>query len=348
MFWVLIMANNKHKGRVTLRDVAQHANVSASTVSRALNNHEHVHEATRAIIQKAVEELNYPLEKLRSATSAQKAILLLSRGDFSEGSSDISFGPNFEKLVSGGVRAVLEARGCELTLQHSYMTGDDARAVIENFSGAGVIVLGGLADVDFVRTLQASNIPFVIAGSHYKPLAVNWVMADIIDGMEQAVAHLVARGRRKIGLVNSSSMTKTSDEKLKGLRLALHEYGLPFCPEQVIGSRDYDLEAGYRQTLELLDRAELDAIIYGHDVMATGGLHALKERGCKIPDDIAVVGFLDYQIARFTNPPLTTIRFDMPLMGMIAARRLCMMIDEADGENWSMLVPTELVIREST
>ena len=82
--------------------------------------------------------------------------------------------------------------------------------------------------------------------------------------------------------------------------------------------------------------------------MATGGLHALKERGCKIPDDVAVVGFLDYQIARFTNPPLTTIRFDIPLMGMIAARRLCLMIDESDGQNWSMLVPTELVIREST
>ena len=140
------MANNKHKGRVTLRDVAQHANVSASTVSRALNNHEHVHEATRAIIQKAVEELNYPLERLRSSTAVQKTVALLSRGDFSEGSSDISFGPNFENLVANGVRAVLEARGCNLTVQHSLMTGDDARAVVENFNGSGMIVLGGLAD----------------------------------------------------------------------------------------------------------------------------------------------------------------------------------------------------------
>jgi LacI family transcriptional regulator len=342
------MVNNNHRGRVTLRDVAQYANVSASTVSRALNNHEHVHEVTRAAIQKAVEELNYPLEKLRGKTAAQKTILLLSRGDFAEGSSDISFGPNFEKLVSDGVRAVLEAKECDVVLQHSYMSADDARTVVKNFKGAGVIVLGGLADLHFVRVLQESNIPLVIAGSHYKPLPLNWVMADIIYGMEQAVAHLVERGRQKIGLVNSSSMTKTSDEKLKGLRLALHEFGLPFSPEQVIGSRDYDLEAGYRQTLELLNRAKVDAIIYGHDVMATGGLHALKERGYKIPDDIAVVGFLDYQIARFANPPLTTIRVDMPLMGMIAARRLCMMIDEPDGQNWSMLVPTELVVREST
>jgi DNA-binding LacI/PurR family transcriptional regulator len=333
---------------VTLRDVADYANVSTSTVSRALNNFQYVDEKTRAIIQQAVEDLNYPLDNLRSYSQASRTVALLSRGDFSDKSSSSGFSPNFEDQVSYGARLALEDSGFQLEIQRSYMTKGAAPAIIKNFTESGLILLSGLLDLEFVQALQSAGIPFVIAGSHVKPLQTNCVMADIIDGVEQAVDHLVARGRRKIGLVNTSMKTKTSMEKSKGVRLALQKHGLLCHPDHEVASTQYDLEAGYRQTLELIERDELDAIIYGHDVMAMGGLRALGERGYRVPDDVAVIGFLDYEIARFTNPPLTSVRFDMPLVGAIAARRLRMMIDEPDDQDWSVVVPTELVVREST
>lgn len=341
------MTNSRRK-RVTLRDIAEYANVSTSTVSRALNNFRYVDEKTRAAIQQAVEELDYPLNNLRSNSRSQRTVVLLSRGDFSQENSDVSFGRNFEQLVSEGARSVLNASGIQLEIRRNYMTKDDAQGVIDDVEAGGLILLSGLLDPEFALALQEAGIPFVVAGSHVKPLQTNCVMTDIVDGMEQAVNHLVARGRRRIGLVNTSTKTPTSIEKLKGLQLALQKHNLPFVPGDVIASTQYDLAAGYRQTLDLIARGEFDAIIFGHDVMAMGGLRALGERGYHVPDDIAVIGFLDYEIARFTNPPLTTIRWDMPLIGTIAARRLRMMMDEPDDQNWGIVVPTELVVREST
>ena len=334
--------------RVTLSDIAEHANVSVSTVSRALNNFQYVDEKTRAVIQQAVDELNYSMNNLRSNSKLQKSVILLSRGDFSEENSDISFGSNFEKLVSDGARSVLSAADIHLEIQRSYMTKEDAHGIIDDFKASGLILLSGLLDTEFVQALQAAGIPFVVAGSHIKPLQTNYVMADIVDGMEQAVSHLVSCGRRNIGLVNTSIRTKTSAEKAQGLILALQKYNLPFHSDQVISSTQFDLEAGYRQTLQIIEENQLDAIIYGHDVMAMGGLRALGERGYRVPADIAVIGFLDYEISRFTNPPLTTLRFDMPQVGAIAARRLQMMLEEPDDQHWGIVVPTELVVRESS
>jgi DNA-binding LacI/PurR family transcriptional regulator len=339
----------KPKNRVTLRDIAQHANVSVSTVSRALNNNPNVDEATRLLVQQAVEELRYSLDNLRRVQDDKPSILLLSRGDFAQETSEFSFGADFERLITQGIRAVLEPNGFDVMLRYTRMQAEDTARLVDTFTADGLILLTGMIDPSFIHALNDARIPFVIAGSHVYPIQTNAVMADNVRGIEQAVDHLVERGRRHIGLVNSSTITKTSEEKLRGLRLGAQKHGLQLADSQTISSLDFNLESGYRQTLQLLNQSsDLDAIIYGHDVMAMGGLRALKERGIRVPDDVAVVGFHDYEIAQFTDPPLTTVAFDTQLMGMMAARRLRMMLDDPDGQNWLMIVPTTLVIRAST
>lgn len=339
----------KNRNRVTLRDVAKHANVSVSTVSRALNNNPNVDEATRALIHETVGQLQYSLDNLRKSQGENPTILLLSRGDFAHETSEFSFGADFEKLITQGIRVVFEPIGFEVVLRYMRMQAENVDDFIANFSGDGVILLTGMIEPVFIYALQEARIPFVIAGSHVHPIETNAVMADNLRGVEQAVDHLVERGRKRIGLVNSSLLTKTSEEKLRGLRLGVQKHQLIFSEQQVVSSVDFNLESGYRQTFQLLDQApDLDALIYGHDVMAMGGLRALKERGIRVPNDIAVVGFHDYEIAQFTDPPLTTIRFDTQLMGMMAARRLQMILDEPDHQNWLMIVPTSLIIRGST
>jgi DNA-binding LacI/PurR family transcriptional regulator len=82
--------------------------------------------------------------------------------------------------------------------------------------------------------------------------------------------------------------------------------------------------------------------------MAVGGLRAIKETGRRVPDDVAIVGFYDDELARYTDPPLTTVRVDLNLVGQIAARRLAMMLDTPDNQAWCVTVPASLTVREST
>ena len=98
----------------------------------------------------------------------------------------------------------------------------------------------------------------------------------------------------------------------------------------------------------LSEAADVDAIAYASDTMAIGGVSALREAGRRVPDDVAISGFYDYDIARFTDPPLTTAHVDFQAMGVIAARRLWMLMNEPDGQAWAIVTPCPLVIRASS
>ncbi len=330
--------------RPTLRDIAHYANVSVSTVSRALNNYQHVDEETRAAVQAAVEALHYPLDNLRSPRAAP-VITVLSRNPQGLATSNVG-GSNFEYLAMLGVRTELEPRQLNLQIRRIWLDSEDLSPIRDDM---GVIVIGGMVDFPFVQRLSENRVRFVMLGSHVLPLQTNCVMADYMHGMRQAVDHLVERGRRRIGLVNGPSTTRTSIEKLNGLQLGLLQHGLHLPPASITAA-EFRSEDGYLRTFELLEQCpDLDAIIYTDDNTAMGGMSAIKETGRVIPDDIAVIGFHDYDISRFTDPPLTTVHFDMMLMGKMAARRLCMLLeDPGDQEKWMMLAPTELIVRSST
>jgi DNA-binding LacI/PurR family transcriptional regulator len=158
---------------------------------------------------------------------------------------------------------------------------------------------------------------------------------------------LFQRGCRKIGLINGPETTATSLEKLNGLRLGLALHNLLFEDCQVVAG-DFFAESGFACTRSLLERCpNLDAILYADDRMAMGGLSALKELGKRVPQDVAVTSYGDYELSRFTDPPLTTIRYDMHAMGVVAARRLTMLLTEPDAYPWHVVVPTTLVVRQS-
>lgn len=331
----------------TIKDVANRAGVSTATVSRVLNNHNAVNEATRRAVLQAVEELDYDVERLRSTPKTHRSVLVLTRDNALEDSQQ---GQNnmreFERTVWNAVHSVLKERGFHARLQQSGW--QDADMFIDDPSVAGLILVGGIIDPDFLQTLLEREMPFVIAGAYVPPLQLNVVMADVGQGIRQATTHLLEHGYDRIGLVNGPATTATSQEKLEALQLAYCLNHLSFEPDCVVIS-DFSSESGYRQTHELLNRRpDLNALIYADDMIAIGGLRAIKESGRRIPHDLAVVGFGNYELAKFTDPPLTSIHFDMHAMGVMAAQRLHMLIDENDQYPWLIRVPTTLQIRSST
>lgn len=196
--------------------------------------------------------------------------------------------------------------------------------------------------------LSEAKLPFVIAGAHVRPLQVNSLMADALHGIKQAVDHLNELGRSTICLVNGPSFTATSQAKYEGYRLALALNELRFNPAQCV-TGDFSIASGYEKTQRLLEaNPSLDAIVYGDDFMAMGGIKALNEKLRRVPADVAVIGFHDYPIAEYTSPPLTTVRFDMASMGAMAAKRLVSLLTKPDDDAWFVQLPTSLVIRESS
>lgn len=333
----------------TVRAIAQRAHVSIATVSRVLNNHPRVSEDTRLVVLKAAQDLGYPMEKLRSTPQVSRSVLVLTREESWQKMPESQYaGGEFERRVWVGVHSALQEKGIATRLQRSNVSVEEAEQHALDIGVSGLVLLGGVRDRPFVEALQSQNIPFVIAGAHLRPLEVNCVMADVAQGMRQVMQHLAEHGRQRIGFVNGPATTTTSGEKFDAYRLGLCQHGLHFDPRRVVIS-DFSAESGYQQTQRLLDQSpDLDAIVYADDAIALGGIRAVKEHGRRIPDDVAVTGFGDYELAGFTDPPLTSVQFDMYRMGVITAQRLCMLFEHPDEYPWLIRVPASLVVRQST
>ncbi|MBN9390360.1 MAG: LacI family DNA-binding transcriptional regulator [Chloroflexi bacterium] len=335
----------------TVRDIAQRAGVSASTVSRALNGYPYVDEETRLSIQKAVKELGYPLTSLRKSQQTSRNIMLLS------GFEELVFSKNqnliMRELVREfwrGARTIFQNANYNVTVQHFTPHSAELQRRLKSEKIDGLMLAGGVIEESFIEELEVNDVPLVVTGSFLKTRKLDYVVADIGDGMDQIVTHLAATGRKNIALVNGPANNNASEQKYNGLVLALHLHGLEIRKEWMSNSEIF-METGYQRTLELINRFPgLDAIVYGDDTLAVGGIRALKECGKKVPQDVAVVGFYDYEIARFTDPPLTSLRLDQRQIGHMAAQRMILLVEAkpADRQPWLMLAPTHLIVRQSS
>lgn len=333
----------------TVREIAQRAHVSIATVSRVLNGSPRVSDDARLAVMRAAQELGYSTDNRRSAPQVSRSVLVLTREQTSDDAlPHQQAAGEFERRVWVGVHSALEQQGIAARLQKSSVSIEEAKQHARDIGVSGLVLLGGVRDAAFVKELQSLSIPFVIAGAHLRPIEVNCVMADVGQGIQQVMQHLIERGRRAIGFINGPNTTTTSAEKYEAYRLSLCTHDLPFDPQRLTTS-EFSAESGYQRTDQLLEQCpDLDAIVFADDVIAFGGLRAIRERGLRIPDDIAVSGFGDYELAGFASPSLTSVQFDMTMMGVITARRLCMLFDDPDDYPWLIRVPTSLVIREST
>ncbi len=340
----------RQKGQTTIRDIAREADVSISTVSRVLNDHPHVDSLTRQAVWKTATELDYPFSRLRGQTSKQgRTMAFLSSSVEQHAQVLPALSGGIEQLIVRGAQSVFEDRRVSTHIYKALADVEHMVDVIEANHISGVIFLGGVFDHALLRKLQAQSIPFVTAGGHAHPLDGNAVMANYVQGMVYAIGHLKARGRRHICLVNGPETTNTSREKYWGYRLALGLNDLQYESYQTTRGTNFNVESGFVATSELLGLHEpMDAIIYADDGMAVGGLKAIRESGRKAPDDIAVIGFHNYDFARFADPALTTIGFDMQMMGRLAALRLCNLMDGDKDDPHVMTVSTKLIVRDST
>ncbi|MFI7596916.1 LacI family DNA-binding transcriptional regulator [Actinoplanes sp. NPDC049681] len=332
--------------RPTLEAVARRAGVSRATVSRVVNGSTTVAVAIRDAVNQAVEELGYvPNQAARSlVTQRTESIALILPETASRVFSDDMFFP----AIIRGVSMELEAADKQLVLMMAGSTASHDR--VERYAMAGHVdgvMFASMHGADpLPGALARLGIPVVCSGRPMTPaeFPVPYVDVDHIGGVAVAVRHLLGIGRRRIATIAGPQDMVAGIDRLTGYRTALDEAGLA----EHVAVGDFTRDSGIQAMRRLLaDDPQLDAVFVASDMMAHGALQVLKDAGRRVPDDVAVVGFDDFEISRLSDPPLTTVRQPIVDMGRTMARQMLGLVDERTDVPAAVVLPTELVIRAS-
>jgi LacI family transcriptional regulator len=191
-------------------------------------------------------------------------------------------------------------------------------------------------------------MPVVLVDRELPNIEVDAVLTDNRYGGYLATRHLIELGHQRIACITGPSIITTSAERVDGYRQALEESSLPY-DESLILRGDYLPSSGLFATTALLDRAHPPTAVFAlNDLMAVGALRAAIQRGCRVPEDLAVIGYDDIELACFTNPPLTTIAQPKHALGSQAASLLAERIAENSRPSRRLVIPPVLIVREST
>lgn len=339
----------RKKTRVTSLDIAHRAGVSQATVSRVLAGSPLVNADTRRRVEQAVRELNYKVDRHASSLRTQRAgtlALLL----FEDPTPDESHINPFFLAMLGSITRACARQGHDLLVSFQQLS-DDWHADYEDSMKADGLILLGYGDY---LAYESKLARLVEQGTHF----VRWgqvqpgqpgisIGCDNHAGGALAGRHLLERGCRRIAFLgDASSRFPEFFARYQGCDAALREAGLAMSPALQVDA-DSTEEAGYAAARALVARGEpFDAIFAASDLIAIGAIHALKEAGLRVPDDVAVVGFDGTPMARFADPPLTTVVQDTSRAGELLVDTLLKQVRDQPARS-VMLEPT-LDIRASS
>jgi DNA-binding LacI/PurR family transcriptional regulator len=336
------MLHMTSRERPTLERVASRAGVSRATASRVVNGSDRVTPEIQEAVRRAVAELGYvPNPAARSlVTQRTDLFALVVPEPAGRVFSDDLFFPGLIK----GVAEELERAEKQLVL--TLATSPTSQARIERFVGGHVdgVMIASMHGADpLPNALQRMGIPVVANGRPLGASPIPYVDVDHAGGVESAVAYLLAQGRRRIATIAGPQDMVAGMDRLAGYRTAL----AGSRRRSLVAVGDFTRESGAEAMRTLLDDdPRVDAVFVASDLMADGALRTLRQAGRRIPDDVAVVSFDDFEMARYTEPPLTTVRQPIAEIGRSLVRQL-LRLAAGDEVEPALILPTELIIRES-
>lgn len=327
----------------TIRDVARTAGVSIATVSRVINDTGHaVSATTRERVLAAVRDLDFhpnAVAKSLSKRTAETIGVVIP---------DIS-NPYYAEIVRG-IQDGAEEAGYTPILQN---TDRSPRKVMSGMAlfreklADGVIFVGGeLPEADIQAFINRKPIPGVVIGRQEVPLPS--VQVDNAGAAGDVVCHLTSLGHTRIGFLAGLENSHTMADRVRGFREAMEGHDCP-ADDRLISWGLPTTDDGYRRTHELLNAAspKPSALVAGSDQLAMGAVRAVTERGFGVPQDLAIVGFDNIELAPFFCPPLTTVDIPRYQIGAAAIRILLEVLAGGKVPPISWL-PTRLVVRSST
>ncbi|WSG13418.1 LacI family transcriptional regulator [Nonomuraea sp. NBC_01738] len=328
--------------RPTLEAVAARAGVSRATASRVVNGQATVAPAIRDAVQQAIDDLGYvPNSAARSLVTQRtdSIALVVSEPPTRVFSED----PLFSTVIR---TASVELESADKQVVLMLASSAKSHARVERYIAGGhvdgVMLISMHGADPLPAALSRLRVPVVSYGRPAVPVDIPYVDNDNVGGAELAVRHLVSTGRRRIATIAGPQDMIGGQDRLTGYRNVLRDSDR----RSIVAVGDFTRESGATAMRQLLqDDPALDAVFVANDLMAVGALQSLRQAGRRVPDDVAVVGFDDIEAAKYTEPPLTTIRHPIFEQSATMVRLLLTLFDNGVAE--PVILPTELVIRDS-
>ncbi|MBN2472417.1 MAG: LacI family DNA-binding transcriptional regulator [Anaerolineae bacterium] len=328
--------------RVTLNDVARRSGVSYQTVSRVINNHPYVAEATRQRVLEVIQELGYYPNKAAKSLATQRShtIAILSYGM-------AYYGPS-QMLIN--IESAAKEAGYDLIFSMiSEPTPENFRDAFDSLAGwqvDGVVAITPVTGCssDELQSLLGDT-PLVQIDTCLGQDAPS-VVIDQGYGSALITRHLIELGHRQIAAISGPLHWFGAQARHAAWQQTLHEAGIEPGPSL---EGDWTSTAGYHATLALLEHnVPFTALVAGNDQMALGAIRALRQHGRRVPQDVSITGFDNIPESAFFDPPLTTVWQDFSMVGQRSVEMLVERINEPHGSPEQRVLYPRLLVREST
>lgn len=331
---------------VTLKSLAAATGFSITTVSRALAGYSDVNASTRRLILEEAERQGYEPNLLGRLLQGQRsqtmAIVMPTSGpQFPD--------PFFAQFVAGvGVEAARAGFDLLLSPQDDHSELDVYRRLVTGRRADGLLLIRTRADDPRILYLTETGVPFVSFGRTESVAHTAWIDVDGVAGQKALTHHLLQLGHRRIAYVTPPGGLMFTRFRLQGFHEAMDEAGVPVDPPLIIEAALSE-QAGKEAAQLLLERNDPPtAIMAGNDLTAIGVMHAVRARGLRVGDDVAVGGYDGIPASEHLNPPLTTVCQPIFDIGQLAVRALLALILARPESGLPVLVRPDLLVRAST
>ena len=329
--------------RATIEDVAALAGVSRQTVSRAINDKGEISPATKEKVMAAVRQLGYrPNRQAQSMVTQRTHTVGLVIPDISN---------LFFPEVARGVQDTAQQHNYNVLLCNTDDDPNEEIRVLNSLQAQGVdgiIILGNAAEQTAMQTFADSYAPIVMVNRFIDHPNINVINVDNEHGAFLAVANLIQRGHRKIGMLANKNFSRSQVRRVRGYEKALTENGIPYDEALIVGASP-TLEGGYNALQQLLgEHPEITAVFTYNDLMGIGAIRAAHDLAKQVPQDLAVVGFDNIGLSSIFIPSLSSVHVDKYEIGQRAMNRILDMLDSPEQSFAPIELPVTLVTRESS
>jgi len=329
---------------VTIQDIASYLNLAPSTVSKALNDYPHISAETKNRVLEASRELGYypsaTARNLRRGRTDKIGLLI---------NTSIMYMSEYLSEVFPGATIAAEKQGYNLVFYTAAVNRpDELMRVCRTREVDGLILLWAGEIEEAITFLRQEQLPFVLLDRRVDDPHVSYIAADNFNGALSLTRHLLELGHRRIGFTTRPELGATSSDRLAGYQQALAEAGVPL-DESLIISTVIEPRSGYYAANQLLDLAAPPTAIFAmHDTVAVDVFRAVIERGLRVPDDVAIVGFDGFPSSLTTQPPITTVKLPLSEMGRAAVETLLTHVSDHNHPATHIKLPVRLLARQST
>ncbi|MNB72963.1 putative HTH-type transcriptional repressor ExuR [compost metagenome] len=325
----------------TIKDIAKLANVSHTTVSRALNNSPLIKENTRQRIAEIAAQLNYtPNYNAKSLVMQRSYTIGLFFTSIAKGTSPSFFSDTFR-----GVNRVVDV-DYNLSVRGIDDYQDYSPVHSKRFDGI-ILMSQSEADNEFMHHVLQHGIPLVVLNRVIDDSSIMNIVSNDREGAYSAGAYLIECGHRDIALIEGVEGFKSTVERREGFLRALMDHDIPVQADYIVRG-NYDMQSGYQAMTQLMSLSNPPTAVFcSNDDMAVGAMNYVFECGLQVPGDVSIVGFDDSGFSSFTNPSLTTVKRPIETISEQGARKLLKLIKEPTEIGERILINTELIIRKS-